>query len=127
MTAPHRRRSPTGFFVVFGVIALLIAGLLSYLASAKPDGLDSVTLHGCQVTRVDGTEQLSGECIAQNARDNALAGSPLADYTVQGKDGLVGVAGVIGMLVTLTLAGGLFWLARPRQERRAGKRSAGKI
>ena len=126
MTAPHRQRSLTGFFIAFGVIALLIAGLLSYLASGNPDGLDSATLNGCEVTEVEGTEQLSGQCIAQNARDHDLAGSPLADYTLGGDDGLVGIAGVIGVLVTLALAGGLFWLARPRQGRRTGKRSAGK-
>lgn len=121
MTTPHSRRSAAGFFIGFGVIALLIAGLLSYLASSNPDGLDSATLNGCQVTEVDGAEQLSGECIAQNARDHALAGGPLADYTLGGNDGLVGVAGVIGVLVTLALAGGLFWLARPRQRRPADK------
>jgi cobalt/nickel transport protein len=126
MTAPHRRRSPAGFFIAFGVIALLIAGLLSYLASSNPDGLDSATLKGCEITEVDGIEQLSGQCIAQHARDHDLAGSPLADYTLGGDDGLVGIAGVIGVLVTLTLAGGLFWLARPRQGRGAGKSSAGK-
>jgi cobalt/nickel transport protein len=126
MTAPHRQRSLTGFFIAFGVIALLIAGLLSYLASGNPDGLDSATLNGCEVTEVEGTEQLSGQCIAQNARDHDLAGSLLADYALGGDDGLVGIAGVIGVLVTLALAGGLFWLARPRQGRRTGKRSAGK-
>ncbi|MDQ4094136.1 MAG: PDGLE domain-containing protein [Actinomycetota bacterium] len=126
MTAAHRRRSPTGFFAAFGLIALLIAGLLSYLASANPDGLDSATLNGCQVTEVSGTEQLSGECIAQNARDHDLAGSPLADYTLGGDDGLVGIAGVIGVLVTLAVAGGLFWLARPPQGRGVGKRPAAK-
>ncbi len=126
MTTPHPQRSPVGFFVAFGVIALLIAGLLSHLASSNPDGLDTATLSGCEVTEVNGAEQLSGECIAQNARDNSLAGSPLADYTVGGNDGLVGVAGVIGVLVTLVLAGGLFWLARPRRGRRADQRSVGK-
>ncbi|HKR49403.1 MAG TPA: PDGLE domain-containing protein [Pseudonocardiaceae bacterium] len=115
MTASHSRRGPVGFFVSFGVIAILIAGLLSYLASSNPDGLDTVTLNGCEVTEVDGGEQLSGECIAQNARNHALADSPLADYTLGGNDKLVGVAGVIGVLVTLALAGGLFWLARPRR------------
>ncbi|MDQ4011309.1 MAG: PDGLE domain-containing protein [Actinomycetota bacterium] len=126
MTAPHRGRSFPRFFVSFGVIALLVAGLLSYLASSNPDGLDSATLNGCEVTEVNGTEQLSGQCIAQNARDHHLAGGPLADYTLGGDDGLTGVAGVIGVLVTLALAGGLFWLARPRQGRRADNRSADK-
>lgn len=126
MTTQHSRRGPTRFYVVFGVIALLIAGLLSYLASSNPDGLDTATLNGCDVTEVDGTEQLSGECIAHNARDHALAGSPLADYTLGGNDGLVGVAGVIGVLVTFALAGGLFYLVRPRQRRWADNSQAGK-
>ncbi|MGH4012778.1 MAG: PDGLE domain-containing protein [Pseudonocardiaceae bacterium] len=112
--SPQQQTNPARFFVAFGVIALLIAGLLSYLASSHPDGLDSVTLNGCEVSEVDGAEQLSGECIAQRARDHELAASPLADYTVGGNDGLSGVSGVIGVLVTLAVAGGLFWLARPR-------------
>ncbi len=117
MTTPRRQSIPVRFFVAFGVVALLIAGLLSYLASSNPDGLDSATLQGCEVTEVDGAEQLSGECIAQNARDHDLAGSPLADYTLGGNDRTVGLAGVIGVLVTLALAGGLFWLVRPRRRR----------
>ena len=121
ISTPKRRGSPARFFLGFGVIALLIAGLLSFLASSDPDGLDSVTLDGCEVTEVDGSEQLSGECIAQNTSDHALADSPLADYTVGGEDGLSGVSGVIGVLVTLAVAGGLFWLARPHRGRAADK------
>ncbi|MGH3822497.1 MAG: PDGLE domain-containing protein [Pseudonocardiaceae bacterium] len=109
----QRHGTPVRFFLAFGVVALLIAGLLSYLASSSPDGLDSVTLNGC--TEVG--EELSGECIAQNARNHDLAGSPLADYALGGTEGTVGVAGVIGVLVTLALAGGLFWLVRPRRRR----------
>ncbi|MGH3935366.1 MAG: PDGLE domain-containing protein [Pseudonocardiaceae bacterium] len=121
MSTAHHQRSPARFFVAFGIIALLIAGLLSYLASSSPDGLDSATLNGCEITEVAGTEQLSGQCIAQNARDHDLAGGPLADYSLGGKDGTVGVAGVIGVLVTLALAGGLFWLMRPRHRRATDK------
>lgn len=114
MTGSTRRLgTPVRFFIAFGVVALLIAGLLSYLASSNPDGLDSVTLNGC--TEVN--EGLSGECIAQNAKDHDLAGSPLADYALVGREGTVGVAGVIGVVVTLVLAGGLFWLLRPRHRR----------
>ncbi|MGH3909852.1 MAG: PDGLE domain-containing protein, partial [Pseudonocardiaceae bacterium] len=90
--SPLQQRSPVRFFVAFGVVALLIAGFLSYLASSNPDGLDSVTLNGCEVSEVGGNEQLNGECIAQNARDHDMAGSPLADYTVGGDDGLSGVS-----------------------------------
>lgn len=121
MTTPSPRAGLTRFFVAFGVVALLIAGLVSSLASSDPDGLDSVTRNGCAVTEVDGQEQLSGECIAQNAKDHALSDSPLADYTVGGDEGLGGLSGVIGVVATLVVAGGLFWLVRPRSKRPSGK------
>lgn len=115
MTTTRQRRGSTRFFAAFGLVALVIAGVLSYLASSDPDGLDSVTQQGCTVTESAGDEQLSGQCIAQHARDHRMAGSPLADYTLGGDDGLAGVSGAIGVLVTLAVAGGLFWLARPRR------------
>ncbi|MCO1658852.1 PDGLE domain-containing protein [Pseudonocardia humida] len=111
---PTRDRRATGFFVGFLVVALLIAGGLSYFASSDPDGLDSVTLEGCSVVETDAGEQLEGTCIARNAEDHALGSGPLADYAVDGADGTVGPAGVIGVLVTALLAGGLFWLLRGR-------------
>lgn len=114
MSAPTRQRTPLRFFVGFGLAALLVAGLVSYLASPNPDGLDSVTLQGC----TESGEELTGECIAQQAEDPATAGGPLADYTVGGNESLLGLSGIIGVLVTLAVAGGLFWLLRPR--RRAG-------
>lgn len=114
MSHPTGRR-PRAFFAGFALAALLVAGLLSYLASPAPDGLDTVTTQGCTVTETGGAEQLSGQCIARNAENHDLANSPLADYTLGGDGALSGVAGVIGVLVTLALAGGLFWLARPRR------------
>lgn len=117
MTAPAQNRRAAGFFLGFLVVALLIAGGLSYVASSDPDGLDSVTLQGCQVTEVDGAEQLDGACIAQNAQDSATAGSPLSGYAVGGQDGTVGLAGVLGVVVTLALGGGLFWVLRRRGSR----------
>jgi cobalt/nickel transport protein len=114
MTAPAPNRRVTGFFLGFLAVALLVAGALSSFASPHPDGLDTVTLQGCQVVETDAGEQLEGTCIAQNAADHALAGSPLADYAVGGGEGTVGPAGVIGVLVTLVVAGGLFWVLRRR-------------
>ena len=66
-------------------------------------------------------EQLEGECIAQNAQDSPTAGSPLADYSIVGGEGTVGPAGIIGVLVTAVLAGGLFWLLRSRGDSRSGR------
>jgi cobalt/nickel transport protein len=103
------------FLVGLLLVALVIAGGLSYLASPEPDGLDSVTLNGCAVTA---DEQLDGTCIAQNATEHGLAGSPLADYAVGGRDGTTGIAGVIGVLVTAGVALLLFRLLRGSPGRR---------
>ena len=96
------------FWAAALILTLLIAGGVSYLASASPDGLDSATLRGCEVTEIEGAEELTGNCIAQHADEHALAGSPLADYAGDGRAHTCGLAGVIGVLVTLAAAGGLF-------------------
>lgn len=108
---------PTRFFVGFLVVALAVAGGLSYLASSDPDGLDTVALHGCAIVQTAGGQELRGECIAQNATGHATSGSPLADYSLLGGHGTTGAAGVIGVLVTLGLASGLFWVLRRRGTR----------
>jgi cobalt/nickel transport protein len=106
------KRGGTWFYLGFLVVALLLAGVVSYAASPDPDGLDAVTRTGCQFDAAD--QPIGGQCIAQNAGEHATAGSPLADYTVGGGEGTTGVAGVIGVLVVLAIAGGLFWLLRRR-------------
>jgi cobalt/nickel transport protein len=117
VTTPSPSRGLAAFFVGFLVVALLIAGGLSYFASSDPDGLDTVARSGCETVETPGGEQLNGECIAKNATDHTAAGGPLADYSIFGGDGTVGPAGVIGVLVTLVVAGGLFWLLRRRGTR----------
>ena len=112
MTRSGADRRAIGFFVGFLVVALLIAGGLSYFASTAPDGLDSVTLNGCVL---DGEgEPEAGTCIAQNAQDSATAGSPLAGYAVGGGEGTTGLAGILGVVACLAVGGGLFWLLRRR-------------
>lgn len=98
------------FFAGFALVALICAGVLSYFADSDPDGLDSATLKGCE--KVAG--QLTGDCIAKNAGDHHLADSPLANYAVGGDNRFTGVAGVLGVLATAAVAGGLFWLLRRR-------------
>jgi cobalt/nickel transport protein len=106
------------FFAAFAVVTLLIAGGVSYFASASPDGLDSATLRGCEVVDTGGGEALTGDCIAQHAGDHAMSGSPLADYAIEGDEATGGLAGVIGVAVTVTIAGTVFWLiARTRRSR----------
>jgi cobalt/nickel transport protein len=113
MTGTVQRR--WRFWIGFVVVTLLIAGGVSYFASSSPDGLDSATLQGCQVVQTAQGQVLHGDCIAQHAGDHGMAGSPLANYSVLGMDGTVGLAGIAGVLVTVLVAGGAFWLiARSR-------------
>ncbi|WP_433262719.1 PDGLE domain-containing protein [Actinosynnema sp. CS-041913] len=87
------------FFAWFAVVSLVLAGGVSYFADSNPDGLDHVTEeHG----------------IAEHAQDHPLADGPFADYAVGGDDRLTGLAGVVGVVLTLLVAGGLFWLLRKR-------------
>jgi cobalt/nickel transport protein len=89
------------FFIGFALVSLLLAGVVSYFANSNPDGLD-------YVTRQQG--------IAQHATDHPLGGGLFADYAVGGDSRFTGVAGVLGVVVTLVLAGGLFWLLRKRSK-----------
>jgi cobalt/nickel transport protein len=109
------------FFAGFAVMALVLAGVVSYFADPSPDGLDSVTQNGCTTVQTPQGEQLQGSCPAQHARESAMRDSPLAGYTVGGDDRLTGVAGVAGVLATMVVAGGGFWLLR---KRRGGDREA---
>lgn len=97
------------------LVALLLAGVVSNYASPHPDGLDSSLLKGCTVNADD--EITGGSCPAQQAKDHELADSPLADYGVRGIGNdfvSTGLSGVLGVLLTFALGGGLFWLARRR-------------
>jgi len=96
-----RRRA--AFWVAGILLALLVAGIGSYYASSSPDGLEA-------------TAAETG--FAHTARDSATADSPLADYAVAGvDDGRLsgGLAGIIGVAVTLVAAGGLTLLVRRRR------------
>ncbi len=113
MTGTTTKRTQA-FFAAFALVALVFAGVFSYFADSDPDGLDSATLEGCEVVETDAGEELTGDCIAKNAKDHDLADSPLADYAVGGDDRFTGVAGVVGVVGTLVVAGGLFWVLRRR-------------
>ena len=96
------RRRTTGFLVVGLLVALVIAGVGSYYASSSPDGLEW---------------SAEKEGFLDTAEDSATADSPLADYAVSGvDDGRLsgGLAGVLGVAVTLVLAGGITLLVRRR-------------
>ncbi|MFI6453709.1 energy-coupling factor ABC transporter permease [Streptosporangium amethystogenes] len=99
-TAPVAARRP-GWFLPAGIaVAALLAGVVSFYASSSPDGLE----------RVAEDTGFSGQ-----AADHSLGEQPLADYGDVG--GIpVGVAGLIGVGVTLAVGGGLFFTVRRRDE-----------
>jgi cobalt/nickel transport protein len=97
------RRVSTRVIVAAGLlVALLLAGVVSYYASNSPDGLNRVAKdHGFSDTQ----------------RQHPSHRSPLAGYGTKGvsSDRLSGgVAGVAGSLVVLVLAGGLALVVRRR-------------
>lgn len=108
-------RRSRGFLLTGLLVALLLAGVVSNFASSHPDGLDSSLRAGCTVDAQG--DITGGSCPAQREAEHELAGSPLADYELRGVTNSylsTGVAGALGVLLTFTVAGGLFWLARRR-------------
>jgi hypothetical protein len=84
-------------FLVAGVlVALLLAGAVSFYASGSPDGLAKVA---------------ADKGISANERAHSLADSPVAGYAVKGVDNgrlAKGLAGAAGVLITLGGGGALF-------------------
>lgn len=90
------------FFAALLAMSLLLAGVASYYASSNPDGLEHVA------------EQAG---FLDSAEDSPAADGPLADYQVEGVENerlSGGLAGVLGAVTVLVLAGGLAWLLRRR-------------
>ncbi|GAA2142704.1 PDGLE domain-containing protein [Glycomyces algeriensis] len=97
------------FWVTGTIVTLLLAGVVSLFASASPDGLESVLLTGCDTA--DG-EITGGACVLQAAGDHEIGGA-FADYGVSFLDNEIlgaSLAGILGVLLTLAVATGLFWL-----------------
>jgi cobalt/nickel transport protein len=97
----------TRTFVALGVmVALLLAGVASFYASSHPDGLEYVA-------------EKTG--FLDTAEEHAAADGPLADYSTECVDDARlsgGLAGVVGALVVLVLAGGLAFAVRRRPQDR---------
>lgn len=91
-------------FVVAGAaVTLAVAGIASYYASSAPDGLNRVA---------------EDQGFADRESAHASSESPVAGYEVAGVDDprlSVGLAGVLGVLATATVAGGGFWLLTRRK------------
>jgi len=88
-------------------VTLIVAGVISGFASGEPDGLERVSID---------------EGFANSAADHPLGDSPLADYTVEGIENdriSTGIAGIIGVVVTLVVATGLLYGIRHLSRHRA--------
>jgi len=99
------RRTRT-FLLVGLAITVLVAGVLSSFASSEPDGLEKVSIE---------------EGFEDTATDHALDDSPLADYAVEGIENeslSTGVAGIIGVVITIAVMVGLLYGARALQRRK---------
>lgn len=93
----------TRVVMIAGVlVALLLAGVVSFYASGDPDGLNKVAQdHG----------------FAQAEKEHGTKDSPLAGYETRGVDNgrlSGGLAGVAGALIVLALAGGLTFAVKRR-------------
>ncbi|PPS89114.1 energy-coupling factor ABC transporter permease [Streptomyces sp. MH60] len=101
--APGAARSHCKVWLTGLVASLVLAGFVSFYASANPDGLEKVA---------------SDKGIDKKAEEHAAADSPLADYGVKDiTDARVsgGVAGVIGVGVTVVAGSAVFWAVRRRR------------
>ncbi|MFI8767916.1 energy-coupling factor ABC transporter permease [Streptomyces sp. R-07] len=101
--APVAARPPKKLWIGGLVTALVLAGFVSFYASASPDGLEKVA---------------ADKGIDAKAEDHAAADSPLADYGVKGIEAprlSGGLAGVIGVGATLAVGTGAFWIVRRRK------------
>ncbi|KAF5996699.1 energy-coupling factor ABC transporter permease [Streptomyces mirabilis] len=85
------------------VTSLVLAGFVSFYASASPDGLEKVA---------------KDQGIDQNTKKHHTEDSPLAGYGVKDiSDARIsgGLAGVIGVGVTVVAGTGIFWAVRRRR------------
>ncbi|MCX5377901.1 energy-coupling factor ABC transporter permease [Streptomyces sp. NBC_00091] len=100
---PAAARSTRKVWLTGLVTALVLAGFVSFYASASPDGLEKVA---------------ADKGIDAKAEEHAAADSPLADYGVKDvADARLsgGLAGVIGVGATVAVGTGVFWAVRRRR------------
>ncbi|MEG3627216.1 energy-coupling factor ABC transporter permease [Streptomyces poriticola] len=102
--APAAGGSSSRRFWAAGLLtSLVLAGFVSFYASADPDGLEKVA---------------EDKGFAESAEEHHTADSPLADYGVRDVDDARlsgGLAGVIGVGVTVAGGTAVFWAVRRRR------------
>lgn len=104
VTVPAAARTSRRRLWITGLVtSLVLAGFVSFYASASPDGLEKVA---------------HDQGIDAKAKPHAASDSPLAGYGVQDiKDARLsgGLAGVIGVGVTVVAGSAVFWAVRRRR------------
>lgn len=106
----RRTRSPKGILIGGLLLAFVLAGFASGYASSAPDGLEKVA---------------GDQGFAASGKDSAVADSPLADYALSGIDNerlAGGLAGVIGVVLTIAVGTLIFYVVG-RLARRRGDAS----
>ncbi|MFR9790732.1 energy-coupling factor ABC transporter permease [Streptomyces sp. MB22_4] len=101
--APAARASRRGLWAGGLAASVVLAGFVSFYASANPDGLEKVA---------------HDKGIDTKEKEHASAGSPLAGYGVEDvSDQRLsgGLAGVIGVGVTVVAGSTVFWAVRRRR------------
>ncbi|MGP3772671.1 energy-coupling factor ABC transporter permease [Streptomyces sp. SDT5-1] len=101
--APAAARSSRKVWIIGLAASLVLAGFVSFYASANPDGLEKVA-HDKGIDRTE--------------KEHASSDSPLADYGVKDiTDARLsgGLAGIIGVGVTVVAGTGVFWALRRRR------------
>ena len=76
------------FYLIFLLVSIGLAGIVSFYASSSPDGLEKVA------------EDVG---FIETAKDHSLDNSALADYGVAGIENerlSVGIAGILGVIAT---------------------------
>ena len=104
MSAPRARVGTRVLAAGILVVALVLAGVVSFYAASTPDGL----------TKVSQDQGFAGSETAHRAADGPFAGygaSFISDDRLSG-----GFAGAVGVLVVLVLAGGLALVVRRRSD-----------
>jgi cobalt/nickel transport system permease protein len=110
--APSAARSTRKVWATGLVAALVLAGFVSFYASASPDGLEKVA---------------ADQGIDKKTEEHHTADSPLADYGVKDISSARvsgGLAGVIGVGATIAVGSGVFWAVRRRRTEDSGGEAA---
>ncbi|MET9593623.1 energy-coupling factor ABC transporter permease [Streptomyces sp. NPDC006516] len=109
--APAAARSTRKVWATGLATALVLAGFVSFYASANPDGLEKVA---------------ADKGIDEKVQEHDTADSPLADYGVKDVSNARisgGLAGVIGVGATVAVGSGVFWAVRRRTPAESGTRT----